>query len=637
MNMEIEPLEETLPLMPYETGGSITSRLAAMNGAGNARQFCWDQYMDFEKIAAGDVGELTKLATFASVDLTALICWSPKSNGTHGYSIRGETVTNVRSRRTRLRVCVACIDDAMSANPHLPADAAVAVPVYTLLDPIRTCPHHAMSLVQVADSHSFGEHYQDYSIAIADALEDLDSLRSRSIKRPVSEFERYLLGRLGVELRSLEPLLDTMNISQVMTICERFGAFHLHGRNALITQLDEPGQHAAAQAGFEIMVRGEDGLRDFVTNAYQRAAAEGKAGMSSTIFGRLRTFLTSAEHAKDFEPIKQIMVDRLSELVPYGPDDPPIFGVRPSHRHWHTLISAERQYGIPYRTIKKNVERAGIYQRLNLAAFSKTRFAIAVDELERVFGAPDVLIPRLEVTAETGAHAKDFTALEAAGLLVPATGKSHTANAWFRRGDVAQLERTLLARAVPMQGELPGWVTVQRAFLSTSWSRAEVFGHIASGAVPTGSVEGVRSVASLRVDLAALRRLHPLSGREVMSMVAAAAALGVSEQVIERLIKSGRIEAHNLRNEETGKLKTAVFADEVLEFQRTFIPVSEIWLRRGGQMSKINPMLRSRGLKPVFPPDELRCTFYARQEVDSVFPPTASSPASPVPGIAQPL
>ncbi len=323
MNMEIEPLEETLPLMPYETGGSITP--GGDERRGQCPSVLLDQYMDFEKIAAGDVGELTKLATFASVDLTALICWSPKSNGTHGYSIRGETVTNVRSRRTRLRVCVACIDDAMSANPHLPADAAVAVPVYTLLDPIRTCPHHAMSLVQVADSHSFGEHYQDYSIAIADALEDLDSLRSRSIKRPVSEFERYLLGRLGVELRSLEPLLDTMNISQVMTICERFGAFHLHGRNALITQLDEPGQHAAAQAGFEIMVSGEDGLRDFVTNAYQPAAAEGKAWMSSTIFGRLRTFLTSAEHAKDFEPIQQIMVDRLSELVPYGPDDPPYF------------------------------------------------------------------------------------------------------------------------------------------------------------------------------------------------------------------------------------------------------------------------------------------------------------------------
>lgn len=43
-------------------------------------------------------------------------------------------------------------------------------------------------------------------------------------------------------------------------------------------------------------------------------------------------------------------------------------------------------------------------------------------------------------------------------------------------------------------------------------------------------------------------------------------------------------------------------------------------------MIKINPLLRRHGLQPSFPPDELRCTFYRRGDVDPVCPPSPTSP-----------
>jgi hypothetical protein len=142
-------------------------------------------------------------------------------------------------------------------------------------------------------------------------------------------------------------------------------------------------------------------------------------------------------------------------------------------------------------------------------------------------------------------------------------------------------------------------------------------------------MKGEKSVASLRVKLDELRRLHPLFGRDVISMEDAAAMLQVSETVVNRLVRKNWIETHNVRSEQTGKLKIGLCKDDVHAFQRTYIPVSEIWRRRGGPMNKVNPLLRSHGLRPVFAPDQLRCTFYRRADVDEIFRPSSTSPAAP--------
>lgn len=322
----------------------------------------------------------------------------------------------------------------------------------------------------------------------------------------------------------------------------------------------------------------------------------------------------------NFAGLKQVIVDRLSELLPYGPDDTPVFGALPARRHWHTLISAERQYGLPYRTIKHRVERAGIHTRLNLS-FNKTRFAIPADQLDELLTSPDGTMLRAEVIERTGAHANDFFAFEMAGILKPASGGSRASMSMYRRGDVDDLEKMLLKDAVILQGEMPGWVHLHQAYLDSSWSRSEVLSNMAKGNVPTGSVTGLKSIASVRVDLEALRRLHPFYGRDVMSMEDAANLIEVSESVVNRLVAKGWIEAHQERNIDSGKLRMALCNSDVSAFRRAHIPISEVWRRRGGPMNKINPLLQAHGLKPSFNPKVLCCTFYPRSEVDLIFPP----------------
>lgn len=615
--LELEPLAETMPLLKYETAGSLLSRNAAMNLAGNAREFSGDFYLNFRKISAGDPAELARLATLLSADLRELARWSPRRVGRGSFSIAGETVTHTRSRRRRLRVCPACVDEQLAAAPGVLGDAAVATLAFSLVEPIRTCPIHARSLVQIADASTFGDHEQDYAIAVAEALED-DEWRGRSVERPVSGFESYLLGRIGIGERIKVELLDDLGISEVMTVCERIGCFLTQGRSAQVMGLDEDARHAVAQGGFEVMEAGEKGVRSFVDLAHDRAIGDGRNGMPSTIFGRFRLFLNAEARSPVYQRIKQIVVDRLSEILPYGPDDPPLFGVLPQKRHWHTLISAERQYGMPYRTIKNMVLRAGVGSRLN-AAVKKTRFLIPAAELDQLLASPDKLISRAETTLRTGAKIPDLVAMEVAGLLSPQKGSASDRRAMFRLGDVDRAMARLVANAEAADEEREGWVSLHRAFIFSNWTRDEVLDLIVTGKVTPMALTGSCLFSTIRVEIDALNRLHPLNGIEAISQEDAADLLGVGDTVISRLVEKGVLTKHYARNRRK-QLKSQLLKTEVLEFRDTFIPASEVWKRTALGMSKINTLLQSAALAPAFPPSEMRASIYRREDVYRVLP-----------------
>lgn len=548
-----------------------------------------------------------------------LLKWTPVRHGP-AFSINGEMLSTFRLRRRRLRVCPDCVEADLAAAPDLRGDASVACRVFTILDGVRTCPIHLRSLVQVASASTFGWHYHDYAIAFGDALEDLPSLHHRSVARNLTQFEAYLLGRLGVSTPQQVSLLDELDLSQVTSLCERLGVFDLYGREAGIGSLDEDGMLACAQTGFEWCVRGEEGIRDFVTMAHERAVRDGVAGKANTIFGHMRSFLSSETRHGNFARVKQVLVDRLSELLPYGPEGPTVFGILPRRRHWHTLISAGRQYGLSGWSIRKRVRIAGIGTRLN-EGFGRTPFLIPAEDLEQLLDSPDGLMTRAEVIQRTGAVAYDFVVFETAGILAPASGKAVESNSSYRRGDVRRLERQLLENSVQVAAEEKGLVDLHTAHKQSSWSRAEVLSHVISGKVGTRSVAGQRSIASIRVDLQELHRLHPLFGREVLSSEDAAPYLGVTERTVRRLVKRGWIPSYYERHAESGKLRYALCKDDVLAFKREYMPLSEVLDRLGGAIAGVNPALEAKGVYPVFPPQAVLCTFYSRPAVDAAFPP----------------
>lgn len=341
--------------------------------------------------------------------------------------------------------------------------------------------------------------------------------------------------------------------------------------------------------------------------------------MSSTIFDRFHYFLNSEAAISQFLEIKQIIIDRLSELVPYGPDDPIVFGVRPAKRHWHNLISAERQYGVPCRTIQARVDREGIFRRLN-PAFEKSRYVISADDLERMMLGDDQASTQLEVVQRTGIGTLDMAAIKTAGVLVPTIYSDLARDCWYRRGDVLDLEERFRSLAVEQLGEVEGMVTVYRGYRDTNWTRGEVLRHMADGKVPISMVVGLRSFEGLRVNLEGLAKLHPLYGREIMTTEAAAKLLGVSEAVIQKLVLTDSMTWDYVRIKKTGRLKKAVFRDGVEEFKRNYIPLSEIVTTHNISYVQAKRWLASIGVEEKLGGLDLRCTFYPREEVDRLVP-----------------
>ncbi|RYG80290.1 MAG: DNA-binding protein, partial [Alphaproteobacteria bacterium] len=420
--------------------------------------------------------------------------------------------------------------------------------------------------------------------------------------------------RLGFTQRIPVVLADELGITEVTKLSQHMGNQILHGREAIVSDLDDSGLWVAEDVGFKVLLDGEDGVRQFVTDAYDRAVADGDRGMSNALFDRFHYFLNSEASVGLFGTVKQIIIDRMSELLPYGPGDTPTFGVTAIRRHWHTLASAERQYGLPYRTIRKLVERAGIVEPLNTDV-QKTRAVINAKALDDLLSGGGAQENHYNTAKRLGAHWTHFRAFEEAGLLLPVLRGENKHNFTYLRRDLARFEQALMRHAHPQAGELEGMVSMRQAYVATDWSLAEVVKHVMAGDIPCASVIGMKPVESIRLDLTALRCLHPFGSVETITVKEAAAMLRVSETVISKLITTRRIAGFRQRIPDRNGRRWVVSQAEMEEFRGRYIAASEIW-RKGMGLSKITREMAAHGIEAQFPPDELRCTFYLREQVD---------------------
>lgn len=617
-DIDLQPLAETLELRPYETASSLLARVAAREHAAHARQFASDFFVNFGRLAGGDVKELEKVAVLLSANYEELRRWTPR-RVTNGFQLGGEVVTTYRSRRLRFRVCPVCAAEDITVAPGEQLDAAVSCRAFTLIDPIRTCFLHGVALVQVADKQSTGDHNHDFSLAIADALEDWDDLIRDPVVRAVSMFEWYLLGRLGFTQRINVELADELDITGLTSIAQYLGAFILKGRTAVLEDFDEDGLWAAAEAGFGVLVDGEEGVRRFVSDAFDRAEADGIEGYSTTVFDRFHYALSPARSAGHFDRIKQIIVDRLSELVPYGPDDAPLFGVRATKRHWHSFTSAEREHGVPWRTLRKLAKKSDLVRTLKTKN-GKPRDMIAVDDVRLLLSTEGARVNRLTASRQLGATMVHFNALAEAGLLKPVHEGKHGHNALYLQSDIDRVARDIVHHATVQHGEVDGMVTLQRAAVWTAVPLPEIMTEVFRGALPCSSVTGENPVASVRVNLSVLEARDPFQGVEVLTVPEAASLLGVGHDVINRLALAERLPSSVRKHRNCSSSYRVIPRQEMLAFRERFIPTSEIW-RRGTPLIHITPKLASMGIEPAFKQDEIGCRLYPREPVErGLFP-----------------
>lgn len=123
---DVPPLQNTLALGTGETPASLVSRLAAMNRAASAQEFCSDFLLSFKRIVSGDEAELAKLARLTSTSLDALVDFGPRKVSKEVFRLGHESIPRRIAARRTVRICPACAQHDIRSNPHLCLDAAVA-------------------------------------------------------------------------------------------------------------------------------------------------------------------------------------------------------------------------------------------------------------------------------------------------------------------------------------------------------------------------------------------------------------------------------------------------------------------------------------------------------------------------------
>ncbi|GLQ56551.1 hypothetical protein GCM10010862_38100 [Devosia nitrariae] len=516
-------------------------------------------------------------------------------------------------------MCLACAREDMATLPHLSPDAAIACRLDTIAGMIRTCHRHDLSFVQIADKDTMGEHRGDYSLAVSDAWELMSEYEFTVSRRAPSDAEIYFIGRIGILPGIPCPLLDAMEMGMAARVCQTLGVYAEKGPKGKQSGLNEDELQSVMQTGYSIVAAGEEGLRKMVQTQHANMVRPGRELGAARLLGKLRHLL-QISMGRDLDPLRQLIVDIISELEPLGPDDPKVFGVSPVKRHWHTLESASRTYGLSARTILGDLKRSGTFGVRKGARTGDHK--ISACTLEALYRSRDALLGQVRLFELTGIRNRYLSAFEEAGLIGRAGRHGEKRySALFRRGAVDDLiDRINGVAPTVSEAPSPDYVTLVDAYLESDWTLPEVLMKIVNEEVAAVQLPGLPMFDALLVDLFSLKRLHPFFGKDHMSVEEVAELLAIGETAVSRLAHHQILPFARTRSGlRHSRLRRSILREHALEFAKRYITVAEIW-RAGIPMIKVRKWLDSLGLRRVpFPPD-VRCTFYLRNEVEPQLP-----------------
>lgn len=252
---DVTPLADALPLMPRETAFSYVSRLAAFYGCQSAGQFCDDFGISLPKLMDGDGGSLNHLALLTGSEPAELHRWSAKSAQAGYRSVNSQMVDVTKSSRRSWSFCIECAEEDIAANPDIPADIAIYARAEWQTSFVRTCEKHKVRM-------------RSYSVRSRSAISDLGNFVAKFMVELGSKegqpatpgpMELYILARLLGRHHAPVPLLDDLNLSQVVSICRSMGA-SIEGDTAPAADWSQDRLDLVETRGFQALFHGDVGL-----------------------------------------------------------------------------------------------------------------------------------------------------------------------------------------------------------------------------------------------------------------------------------------------------------------------------------------------------------------------------------------
>lgn len=348
-------LAELLPFNAGESLASHSSRLAAACGYSEARSFATDHRFTFQGLANGNPDDLAVYSDLLDVSLKSLSPGGISRDGTVVELPGGNRLWYTQMEQSRIRFCPFCVREDEHEAGGRRGFRSFGRMAWQIL-PFRACPRHDVRLITGApvENHKF---YRDFAANLRREISLLDRKMADAEKALPDRLQRYIGARLTGQTTG-SPWLDTMPVYMAIKACEVIGACERHGTGYNSKGFDDREWSSCTDAGYEILLGGESGLRAFLIEIFDRTLVEKRNTQGRAVFDFLDTKLAPRTFDEAYVPIRNVIREVALNLIPVGPGDDLLGPV--TERRFHSIETASQELGINGTRLRRKLISAGL-------------------------------------------------------------------------------------------------------------------------------------------------------------------------------------------------------------------------------------------------------------------------------------
>lgn len=621
-----------VPLMEDESLTSFTSRFAHAN-ARTARELCQDFGFSFRSVIGGKDEAVAKLSEISGVSGSLLDAAAVKHAGKKTILVAGYPTPYSHYPRSIMKFCPACFTEDDGRHYIRPKVRRYMRKLW-YSRAIRTCPVHDQSLV-TAGSNGMADNVHDFCLALDGLRREIGIASRASVTQSFTPFETYIRTRLSGTLPG-NNLLDPLPPFVAADICELAGLVLINGKQVAMKGLSERDLWSAADAGYELLASGNDGLHRLLGQLHESTSTIRALNGGYQLFGQFYKVIANSRLEPAYDPIKEAIRSYAYENLPL-PDNVHLFGKSGSAKYL-SYNSLGKQYDLSPIIIRKVLHNANRIQTIP----GTDSEAVNIDDLPWLVELVSDLIRGSEAAQLIGASPKLFDALEKHGFVqqkIARDEESQLARRYSRK-EVLALQEAILSRVNTT--DLTGLISIESVCRSLSIKFGDVLRLIAEGDLGAIGLNPSRSgltalmvvkrevATAIEVTGSTRRRLASDRGTRTapgglenwMSADELADHLCTNDKAISALLREGHIKTTIARNERNYPMKGAN-REDVRDFAERYVALAECVRRTEKHSRTVATILEHAGVTRAFSRDEMREVFLPRREAEAALGLTA--------------
>ncbi|MBY5537699.1 hypothetical protein HFO58_31910 [Rhizobium leguminosarum] len=283
------------------------------------------------------------------------------------------------------------------------------------------CIEHSVELFTSPIQYSSTSKW-DFTRHLRENQRELDTATWNATRNIPQPYDLYFDGRLKGKEQEV-PLLDKLPYHIAYRLCELAGNLKLTSpADASLADL-----HEARREGFNMLANPHE-LLQCLDPLHEHHLARAKMSILYRVYGPFQKYLTQLADMPGARPLIDLVREHAMNALPIGPNDDFIGGG--GIRKWHTMSTAQREYGIDRRTIREMLAERGV---TNAAPATGRNILIEATHVEEVV-IDFMSRSHIQYVRKTfGVRESTARRLVSAGLVEPPNGRRPEINTKISR------------------------------------------------------------------------------------------------------------------------------------------------------------------------------------------------------------